>query len=639
MQISHYYDHYDLLIVIGTMGVLLAFLILIVLAHGLNLRVVPRVGVAHRAFRSGGRQGFLTMVSTDKEMDAEADASIENAVNSPVWPVTVTPTAHDIATGRDPARVKIFDTTLRDGEQSPGCTMNTEEKLLVAKQLAKLGVDIIEAGFPIASEGDFEAVSKIAKSVGNLEDPPIICGLARALKKDISTCYDAIKHAKFPRIHTFIATSDIHMEHKLKKTREQVLDITTEMVSHAKSLCEDVEFSAEDALRSDFDFLYEVYSRAVEAGATTLNVPDTVGYTTPAEFFSLIKGMRENVRGIDKVTISVHGHNDLGMAVANFLAAIEGGARQMECTINGIGERAGNAALEELVMGLHVRKAYYNKFFERPEDSDKALTNVRTDQIYKSSRLVSSITGMVVQANKAIVGANAFAHESGIHQDGVLKNKRTYEIMDAESIGLVENNIVLGKHSGRHAFRSRLAELGYDNLADDELNRAFIRFKEIADKKKEINNADLVSIVGDEVTMDINDKFKLVGIQIICGDRNTPTATATVYDELAGEERTISATGTGPVDAAFKAIRMLLEGAADDVKLLEYTVSSVTAGIDALGEVTVRLQDAHSQKIVYGRASNTDVFVASANAYVCALNRILATRGDSVVHPQFNSLT
>ena len=298
------------------------------------------------------------------------------------------------------------------------------------------------------------------------------------------------------------------MEHKLKKTREQVLDITTEMVSHAKSLCDDVEFSAEDALRSDFEFLYEVYSRAVEAGATTLNVPDTVGYTTPAEFFSLIKGMRENVRGIDKVTISVHGHNDLGMAVANFLAAIEGGARQMECTINGIGERAGNAALEELVMSLHVRKGYYNKFFNRPDDSDEPLTNIHTDQIYKSSRLVSSITGMVVQANKAIVGANAFAHESGIHQDGVLKNKRTYEIMDAESIGLVENNIVLGKHSGRHAFRNRLAELGHDNLADDELNRAFIRFKELADKKKEISNADLESIVGDEVTVDINDKIQ-----------------------------------------------------------------------------------------------------------------------------------
>lgn len=620
------------------MRVLVIF-VLVCLTQALQMRVSPRVGRACRALRSARGCSPLTMVSTDKKSDSGADFTMEGALNSPVQPVPVIPTAHDLATGRDPARVKIFDTTLRDGEQSPGCTMNTEEKLLVAKQLAKLGVDIIEAGFPIASEGDFEAVSKIAKTVGNLEDPPIICGLARALKKDISTCYDAIKHAKFPRIHTFVATSDIHMEHKLKKSRAQVLDITTEMVSHAKSLCDDVEFSAEDALRSDFEFLYEVYSRAVEAGATTLNVPDTVGYTTPAEFFSLIKGMRKNVRGIDKVTISVHGHNDLGMAVANFLAAIEGGARQMECTINGIGERAGNAALEELVMGLHVRKAYYNKFFERPEESEAALTNVRQKEIYKASRLVSSITGMVVQANKAIVGANAFAHESGIHQDGVLKNKRTYEIMDAESIGLVENNIVLGKHSGRHAFRSRLSELGYDNLADDELNRAFIRFKEVADKKKEINNADLESIVGDEVTLTLNDKFKLVGIQIICGDRNTPTATATIYDEVAEEEHTISATGTGPVDAAFKAIRMLLGGAADDVKLLEYTVSSVTAGIDALGEVTVRLQDSDNQKIVYGRASNTDVFVASAHAYVHALNRILATRGDTPVHPQFNSLS
>ena len=290
--------------------------------------------------------------------------ALKNSITSPAKSVSVTPTAHDIATGRDPARVKIFDTTLRDGEQSPGCTMSAEEKLLVAKQLSKLGVDIIEAGFPIASEGDFDAiVSKIAKTVGNQEDPPIICGLARALKKDISTCYDAIKHAKFPRIHTFIATSDIHMEHKLKKTREQVLDTTTEMVSHAKSLCDDVEFSAEDALRSDFEFLYEVYSRAVEAGATTLNVPDTVGYTTPAEFFSLIKGMRENVRGIDKVTISVHGHNDLGMAVANFLA-IEGGARQMECTINGIGERAGNAALEELVRELACQEGLLQQVFQ-----------------------------------------------------------------------------------------------------------------------------------------------------------------------------------------------------------------------------------------------------------------------------------
>lgn len=348
--------------------------------------------------------------------------------------VVVKPTAHDLYTGRDPARVRIFDTTLRDGEQSPGCTMNEEEKMAVAKQLAKLGVDVIEAGFPVSSIGDFEAVSKIANIVGNFDDPPIICGLARAVKNDIKVCYDAIKGARFPRIHLFVATSDIHMEHKLKKTREQVLDITTEMVTYASQFCE-VEFSAEDALRSDPNFLYEVYSRAIEAGATIINVPDTVGYTTPGEFYSLVKGLRENVRGVENVVISAHGHNDLGMAVANFMAAVEGGARQLECTINGIGERAGNAALEELVMALHVRKSYYNKFFNRPEDSAAPLTNVVTKEIYKTSKLVSSITGMLVQANKAIVGANAFAHESGIHQDGVLKNKRTYEIMDAESVG------------------------------------------------------------------------------------------------------------------------------------------------------------------------------------------------------------
>lgn len=363
------------------------------------------------------------------------NVGIAAALASSVKLVKVNPTAHDIYTGRDPARIKIFDTTLRDGEQSPGCTMNTEEKLAVAKQLAKLGVDIIEAGFPIASVGDFDAVTKIAQSVGCYDDPPIICGLARALKKDITTCYDAIKHAKFPRIHTFIASSDIHMEYKLKKTRDEVLAITTEMVTLASSLCKDVEFSAEDALRSDPVFLYELYSRAIEAGATTINVPDTVGYTTPAEFYLLIKNLRENVRGIDGVTISVHGHDDLGMAVANFLSAVEGGARQLECTINGIGERAGNAALEELVMALHVRKSYYNKYMGRPDEAQTALTNVKTTEIYKTSRLVSTLTGMVVQPNKAIVGANAFAHESGIHQDGVLKHKRTYEIMDAESIG------------------------------------------------------------------------------------------------------------------------------------------------------------------------------------------------------------
>lgn len=352
-----------------------------------------------------------------------------------VYPVKVAPTAHDIYTGRDPERVKIFDTTLRDGEQAPGCTMNTEEKIAVARQLAKLGVDIIEAGFPVSSEGDFEAVTKIAQVVGNLENPPIICGLARSVKNDIKTCFEAVKHAKFPRIHLFIATSDIHMEYKLKKTREEVLETTSAMVSYAKSLCEDVEFSAEDALRSDRDFLCEVYTRAIAAGATTINVPDTVGYTTPKEFFELIRYLRDHVPNISQATISVHGHNDLGMAVANFLSAVEGGARQCECTINGIGERAGNAALEELVMALHVRKAYYNPTFGRTEENAMSLTNIHTQEIYKTSRLVSTITGMLVQANKAIVGANAFAHESGIHQDGVLKNRRTYEIMDAESIG------------------------------------------------------------------------------------------------------------------------------------------------------------------------------------------------------------
>ena len=374
-------------------------------------------------------------VTSRQQIGAETGTGGYVASASEIKLVTVNPTAHDLYTGRDPGRIKIFDTTLRDGEQSPGCTMNTEEKLAVAKQLAKLGVDIIEAGFPIASAGDFDAVSKIAQSVGNYADPPIICGLARALTKDITTCYEAIKFAKFPRIHTFIASSDIHMEYKLKKSRDEVLAITTEMVSLASSLCKDVEFSAEDALRSDPVFLYELYSRAIAAGATTINVPDTVGYTTPAEFYQLIKGLRENVRGIDTVTISVHGHDDLGMAVANFLSAVEGGARQLECTINGIGERAGNAALEELVMALHVRKSYYNKYMGRADESATALTNVKTTEIYKTSRLVSTLTGMVVQPNKAIVGANAFAHESGIHQDGVLKHKRTYEIMDAESIG------------------------------------------------------------------------------------------------------------------------------------------------------------------------------------------------------------
>mmetsp|Transcript_7793 Transcript_7793/g.10382 ORF Transcript_7793/g.10382 Transcript_7793/m.10382 type:complete len:617 (+) Transcript_7793:116-1966(+) len=552
----------------------------------------------------------------------------------PIQSICVTPSKHDIATGRDPCRVKVFDTTLRDGEQSPGCTMTEEEKVAVAKQLARLGVDVIEAGFPFASPGDFKAVERIAKLVGNYENPPIICGLARALKNDIETCAKAVSHAKFPRIHTFIATSDIHMEHKLKKTRAEVLEITREMVGLAKSLVEDIEFSAEDALRSDPDFLCEVYSVAIEAGATTINVPDTVGYTTPDEFYDLMLKLRRGVRGIDQVTISVHGHDDLGMAVANFLAAIEGGARQVECTINGIGERAGNAALEEVVMALNVRKSFYNPAFNRKADDERSLTNIETREIYKTSRLVSSMTGMMVQPNKAIVGANAFAHESGIHQDGVLKNKRTYEIMDAESIGLDDNLLVLGKHSGRAAFRSRLSEMGYE-LNEEELFRAFSRFKDLADKKKEITSMDLESIVNDEIRTDVNDRFQMDTIQVLCGDANIPTATVRIQDTVTNKEIVSHAVGTGPVDAAFQAIK--ISTGLEDIKLQEYHVASVTGGIDALGEVTVKLIDMENGKMYFGRASDMDVVVSSAQAFLNACNRIAVSRDSNgstqAVHP------
>mmetsp|Transcript_9513 Transcript_9513/g.18704 ORF Transcript_9513/g.18704 Transcript_9513/m.18704 type:complete len:590 (-) Transcript_9513:305-2074(-) len=548
-------------------------------------------------------------------------------------PPCTTPTKHDLATGRDPERVKIFDTTLRDGEQSPGCTMTAEEKMQVARQLARMGVDVIEAGFPFASPGDFEAVQRIANEVGNYEDPPIICGLARATKSDIETCAKAVAGARFPRIHTFIATSDIHMEYKLRKSREEVLAITKEMVSFARTFCEDVEFSAEDALRSDHEFLYQVYSTAIAAGATTINVPDTVGYTTPQEFMELVQGIRTHVVGVEKCTISVHGHDDLGMAVANFMAAIEGGARQVECTINGIGERAGNAALEEIVMALHVRKAFYNPSFGRGELDDRALTNINTREIYKSSRLVSTMTGMLVQPNKAIVGANAFAHESGIHQDGMLKNRNTYEIMDAALVGLKENLLVLGKHSGRAAFKARLLELGYDGISNDDIQRSFTRFKELADKKKEITNLDIESLVNDEIQFVMEDRYKLDQMQVFCGASTTPTATVTMLDEDNDSLVTFASTGTGPVDAAFKAVNAIVR--ASDIKLLEYSVGSVTAGIDALGEVTVRVQDDSTSRVFYGRSSNNDILTASTQAYINALNRALSNRGrDGRMHPQ-----
>jgi 2-isopropylmalate synthase len=510
-------------------------------------------------------------------------------------------------------RILIFDTTLRDGEQSPGAALNLDEKLAIARQLARLGVDIIEAGFPYSSAGDFEAVQRIADLVGT-ENGPIICGLARANRPDIEAAARALKPAAKPRIHTFLATSDIHMEYKLKKSRREVLAIAPEMVAYAKSFFDDIEFSPEDAGRSDPEFLYEILEAVIAAGATTINIPDTVGYTTPAEFGGLIGGIKKNVRNIDQAVISVHGHNDLGLAVANFLEAVKHGARQLECTINGIGERAGNAALEELVMALHVRRQYFNPFLGRPVNSEAPLTQINTREIYKTSRLVSNATGMLVQPNKAIVGANAFAHESGIHQDGVLKNRLTYEIMDAQSIGLNDNQITLGKLSGRNAFRTRLKELGFE-LSEQDLNRAFVRFKELADKKREITDWDLEAIANDEIQQP-PEMFRLELVQVSCGNQARPTATVTIRTPD-GQELTDASTGTGPVDAIYKAINRVV-----DVpnQLIEYSVQSVTAGIDAIGEVTIRLKS--GDRIFSGRSANTDIIVASAHAYVNALNRL-----------------
>ncbi|MEL6459371.1 MAG: 2-isopropylmalate synthase [Cyanobacteria bacterium J06621_15] len=510
-------------------------------------------------------------------------------------------------------RIIIFDTTLRDGEQSPGAALNIDEKLTIAKQLARLGVDVIEAGFAVTSSGDFEAVSKIAQTIGT-EDGPVICSLARAIKNDIKAAADALKPAAKGRIHTFISTSDIHLKYQLKKTREEVLSIAEEMVAYSKSFMEDVEFSPMDAGRSDPEFLYQVLEKVIAAGATTVNIPDTVGYITPSEFGALIKGIKDNVPNIDKAVISVHGHNDLGLAVANFLEAVKNGARQLECTINGIGERAGNAALEELVMALHVRRQYFNPFLGRDVNSELPLTNIDSKQIYKTSRLVSNLTGMLVQPNKAIVGTNAFAHESGIHQDGVLKNKLTYEIIDAESIGLTENQIVLGKLSGRNAVRTRLKELGFE-LSENELNKAFIRFKEVADKKKEITDWDLEALVNDEIQQ-APDLFRLELVQVSSGSNARPTATVTLLNPE-GEELTDAAIGTGPVDAVYKAINRVVNV---PNKLIEFSVQSVTAGIDAIGEVTIRLK--YEDKIYSGRSANTDIIVASAQAYINALNRL-----------------
>jgi 2-isopropylmalate synthase len=450
--------------------------------------------------------------------------------------------------------------------------------------------------------------------------------LARASRGDIKACAEAVAPAPNRRIHTFIATSDIHLEHKLRKSRKDVLGIVPDMVSYARTFVDDVEFSCEDAGRSDPEFLYEVIFAAIAAGASTVNIPDTVGYTTPSEFGCLIEGINRHVPNIDEAVISVHGHNDLGLAVANFLEAVKSGARQLECTINGIGERAGNAALEELVMAMHVRRRYFNPFFGREEDSPTPLTAVRTEEITKTSRLVSNLTGMVVQPNKAIVGANAFAHESGIHQDGVLKNRLTYEIVDARTVGLTDNRISLGKLSGRSAVRARLEELGYD-LSREDLDDAFARFKDLADRKREITDRDLESIVSVQVQQpDACYQLKLV--QVSCGSSLRPTATVTLADEN-GHEQTSAAIGTGPVDAVCRALNQL---AGVPNELVEFSVKSVTEGIDAMGDVTIRLR--RDGQLYSGHSADTDVVVAAAEAFVNALNRLVAGTAGPTIHPQ-----
>ena len=532
--------------------------------------------------------------------------------------------------------VRIFDTTLRDGEQSPGATMTSAEKLEVARSLARLGVDIIEAGFPAASPDDLAAVRRIAVEVGHpgrVEGmparPPSICGLARANKSDIDKAWEAVKHAARPRIHLFLATSEIHMRYKLKMDREEVVDRLSQMVAYARSLCDDIEFSPEDAGRSDPNFLYLVLDQAIKAGATTLNIPDTVGYTTPEEFGALIAGILKNTPGIANTIVSVHCHDDLGLATANTLAGIRAGARQAEVTVNGIGERAGNTSLEEIVMALHTRRPVFNM-----------STGVDTTQIMRVSKLVSNYTGIVVQPNKAIVGANAFAHEAGIHQDGMLKHQQTYEIMLPETVGVTHSRLVLGKHSGRHAFKTRLVEMGY-NLSEPESDKAFARFKDLADKKKIITDADLEALVADEFYQP-REVYHLDGLQVACGTMGMPTATVRLRGPD-GKMHIQAAIGTGPVDATYKAIDMIVAAPAT---LLEFSVHAVTEGIDALGEVTVRIQGNNGQKTLDaqrevrqartfgGLGADTDIIVAGAKAYLAALNKMLVATGAAGVEAE-----
>ena len=520
--------------------------------------------------------------------------------------------------------VKIFDTTLRDGEQSPGATMTSAEKMEIARSLARLGVDVIEAGFPAASPDDLRAVQRIAQEIGvpakDAPDAnvPIIAGLARTTRNDIDKAWEAVQAAQKPRIHTFLATSEIHMQYKLNMTREQVLARVAEMVAYASSLCPDVEFSPEDAGRSDPEFLYQVLEVAIKAGATTLNIPDTVGYTTPEEFGALIAGIIKNTPGAENVIISVHCHNDLGLATANTLAGLQAGARQAEVTINGIGERAGNTSLEEVVMALRTRQPVFG-----------LETGIQTVQLARISKLVSNYTGMAVQPNKAIVGSNAFAHEAGIHQDGMLKHQQTYEIMRPEDVGVNQSRLVLGKHSGRHALRTRLAEMGH-SLDEQEMGQAFNRFKELADRKKVITDADLEALIADEFYRP-HDVYALDGLQVACGTMGMPTATVRLRGPD-GKVQTQACIGTGPVDATYKAINAIVK---TPNTLLEFNVHAITEGIDAMGEVTVRIQscdglntmDAQNEleyaRVFGGHGADTDIIVASAKAYLAAINKLI----------------
>lgn len=498
-------------------------------------------------------------------------------------------------------KIKIFDTTLRDGEQTPGVNLNINEKLEIAKQLEKLGVDVIEAGFAIASPGDFKAVKTVSENIKDAN----VASLARALEKDIDMAWDAVKEAQNPLIHTFIATSDIHMKYKLKMTEEEVLERAVEMVKYAKKYCSNVEFSAEDASRTRPEFLFKVLERVIDAGAVVVNIPDTVGYATPIEFGNLIKAIKENVPNIDKADISVHCHNDLGLAVSNSLAAILNGATQVEGTINGLGERAGNAAVEEIIMGLETRKDFYN-----------VAHNFDTTQIYRTSKLVSGLTGVKVPPNKAIVGSNAFAHESGIHQHGVLAEKTTYEIMIPESIGLSKNRMVLGKLSGRHAFEERLKELGYTNLTQEEIQKFFEMFKDLADRKKDVSDRDIEALVEAKVSK-VPEIYELESFQITSGNKNV--ATATISLKKNEEIITEAATGDGPIDAAFNAMERVV---GISFKLEDYSLDSVTEGKDALGEVTVKISK--DDAAVLGRGISTDVIEASIKAYLNAINKIIS---------------